>query len=160
MTIDIISFTDEQFAFLSETQIQEIKNVQAQKDELTSALAEKKRKEKFRLTKNGVFRSAIYDSICAALDVEYAATVESLKERLLFYLRFSSKVNDTESENSPYVVNYSLTYEERYNIVKEYYLETYSDGAERFNAFKADKVAPKYLGEFYSTMYDYLNSLI
>ena len=125
MTIDIISFTDEQFAFLSETQIQEIKNVQAQKDELTSALAEKKRKEKFRLIKNGVFRSAIYDSICAALDVEYAATVESLKERLLFYLRFSSKINDTESENSPYVVNYSLTYEERYNIVKDYYLETY-----------------------------------
>ncbi len=160
MTIDIISFTDEQFAFLSESQIQEVKNVQAQKDELTRALIEKKRKEKFRLLKNGVFRSAIYQSVCSTLDDEYATRVERLKEQLLFYLRFSSKIDDEESENSPYTVNYSLTYEERYTIVRSYYLDTYSDGSKRFDAFKADKVAPNYLGEFYATMYDYLKSLI
>ena len=160
MIIDIISFTDEQFAFLSETQIQEVKKVQTQKNRLTSALIEKKRKEKFRLLKNGVFRSAIYDSICLALDEEYATAVEQLKEQLLFYLRFSAKVDDTESENSPYLVNYSLSYQERYSIVKTYYLEKYTDPSERFNAFKADKIAPKYLGEFYATLHDYLMDML
>lgn len=160
MIIDIISFTDEQFALLTETQIQEVKKVQAQKNKLTSALTEKKRKERFRLLKNGVLRSKIYNSICSALDRDYATTVEQLKEQLLFYLRFSSKVDVSDGESFPYIVNYSLTYEERYNIVKAYYLEKYADPTERFNAFKEDNIAPKYLGEFYATLHDYLMDMI
>ena len=90
MTIDIITFTDEQFAALSEAQIQEIKNVQTEKDELTAALAEKKSKEKYRLLENGIYRSGIYKLIAAKLDEEYNAEVERLREGLLFYLRFLS----------------------------------------------------------------------
>ena len=159
MTIDIISFTDEQFALLSETQIQEVKSVQAQKDKLTNALSGAKKKEKFRLLKQGIFRSAVYELICAALDAEYAVKIEKLKDSLLFYLRFSTKVDIDESESSPYTVDYSLTYQERFNVVKAYYLDAYSDSTERFETFKLDKIAPNYLGEFYSTMHDYLMSL-
>ena len=36
MKIDIISYSDEQFAALTETQLQEIRLVQAEKDELTA----------------------------------------------------------------------------------------------------------------------------
>lgn len=159
MTIDIITFTDEQFAALSEAQIQEIKNVQTEKDELTAALAEKKSKEKYRLLENGIYRSGIYKLIATKLDEEYNAEVERLREGLLFYLRFSSKAEESVTENAPYTVDYSLTYQERYEVVSTYYMDTYSDAAERFETFKADKLAPNYLGEFYATLYDYLQEL-
>ena len=45
MTIDIIAFTDEQYSALTANQLQEVTSAQARKDRMTSALAEKKRKE-------------------------------------------------------------------------------------------------------------------
>lgn len=55
MEIDIISYTDEQFASMTDEQILEVENVQLKKNRLTERLKEKKRGEKFRLLKAGVF---------------------------------------------------------------------------------------------------------
>ena len=49
MEIDIISFTDEQFAALTEEQLLEVENVQMKKNRLTEDLEEEKRKEKFAI---------------------------------------------------------------------------------------------------------------
>ena len=68
MEIDIISYTDEQFASMTDEQILEVENVQLKKNRLTERLKEKKRGEKFRLLKAGVFRSGIWENICAALE--------------------------------------------------------------------------------------------
>lgn len=152
MTIDIISYADEQFAGLTEEQILEVENVQMKKNRLSAALEENKRAEKFRLLEAGIYRSAVYDKICEALDAEYDREVENLRDGLLFYLRFTAKAD--EAEITPYTVDYSLTYAERLTVVKEYYNTTYPNTTEKFEAFRHDTVAPKYLGEFYTPLYE------
>ena len=107
MEIDIISFTDEQFAALTEEQLLEVENVQMKKNRLTEDLEEEKRKEKFRLLKAGVFRSGIWTGICDSLDASYEREVEWLRDGLLFYLRFASK--PPEETSAPYEVDYSLS---------------------------------------------------
>ena len=152
MEIDIISFTDEQFAALTEEQLLEVENVQMKKNRLTEDLEEEKRKEKFRLLKAGVVRSGIWTGICDSLDASYEREVEWLRDGLLFYLRFASK--PPEETSAPYEVDYSLSYEKRLEIVREYYDSTYSDPEEKFPAFKQDKVALNYLGELYAPLYE------
>ena len=151
MTIDIISFTDEQFAQLSEEQILEIENAQLEKNRLTQKLEEEKRTERFRLLKAGVFRSPVWEKICAELDWNYQQEVENIRDGLLFYLRFAFR---PDSGDAPYPVDYSLTYEERLAAVKGYYEQTYPDAKERFAAFAQDQTAKNYLGEFYASLYE------
>ena len=62
MEIDIITFTDEQYATLTETQLQEVYKAQEKKDKLTWKLEEEKREEKHRLLKNGTFVSGIWEA--------------------------------------------------------------------------------------------------
>ncbi len=150
MTIDIISYTDEQFAALTEEQILEIESVQLKKNRLTERLKEEKRKEKFKLLKAGVFRSGIWEKICTALDESYNQELENLRDGLLFYLRFASKTAGT----APYPLDYSLTYEQRLDAVREYYNSAYSSPREKFDAFRADKAAVNYLGEYYAPLYE------
>ena len=151
MEIDIISYTDEQFASMTDEQILEVENVQLKKNRLTERLKEKKRGEKFRLLKAGVFRSGIWENICAALEESYNQEVESLRDGLLFYLRFASK---QEGDSAPYTVDYSLTYEQRLAVVRGHYDSAYPDPKRKFEAFKGDKVALKYLGELYAPLYE------
>ncbi len=157
MTIDIISYTDEQFASLSEEQLLEVKTAQQKKDKLSVALEEDKEAEKHRLLKNGVFLSGVWAAYCAKLEAAYEREVEGIREALLFYLRFSSRPSNevTEGESHPYEVNYAYTIEERLTIVKTYYETAYDSARDRFAAFAEDKVAPVYLGEAYKPLYDY-----
>ena len=152
MEIDIISYTDEQFAALTEEQLLEVENVQMKKNRLTEKLAEEKRKEKFRLLEAGVFRSGIWEGICEALDESYDREVEWLRDGLLFYLRSASR--PPEETSAPYEVDYSLSYEERLSIVRSYYDTEYADAGEKFLAFRKDKLALNYLGELYAPLYE------
>ncbi|MBQ8885812.1 MAG: hypothetical protein IJY62_05550 [Clostridia bacterium] len=152
MLIDIITYTDEQFAALTEEQIREVESVQTKKNRLTEALEADKRAEKFKLVKKGIFRSAVFEKLCAELEEAYSVEVENLREGLLFYLRFTTGANGL---SAPYAVNFALTYEERAKIVKEYYDSHYAEPTERFEAFKGDGVAKTYLGEYYSLLFDY-----
>ena len=153
MVIDIISYTNEQFAALSEEQILEVKKAQLQKNKLLQRLEENKRKEKFRLIEAGIYRSKIYESLCQAYQAQYEQDVENLRDSLIFYLRFAAKVES--SSDAPYTVDYALSYDERYEIVKAYYDKTYATAVERYNAFLKDEYAPAYLGEQYAVLFDY-----
>jgi len=163
MVIDIISYTDTQYAALSEEQILEVQQAQLKKNRLLIKLEEDKRKEKYRLIENGVFLSKIWDLYCEKLQKEYDNEVENIRESLLFYLRFTSKTESDSSQtgptDAPYTVDYSLTMEERFYIVKEYYETTYTNGKQRYDAFLLDKVAIVYLGELYAPLHDYLYEL-
>lgn len=160
MKIDIISYTDEQFAGLTEAQLQEIRLVQAEKDELSARLEKAKEKEYFRILKNSTMRSLLYEQACARLDAEYEAEGERLRNGLIFYLQYTCRGNDTSADDAPYMVNYALSYEERYVIVREYYMSAYDDASQRFEAFRLDVIARNYLGEYYATLSDYLRSYI
>ena len=56
---------------------------------------------------------------------------------------------------APYPLDYSLSALDRGAQVKAYYLETYSDAKERFEAYKKDPYAALYLCEAYKTLWDY-----
>ena len=159
MTIDIIHYTPAQYAELTEEQLHEVRSAQLKKNKLTAALERDKQNEKNRLMDNGVFLSALWEQICQRLTEAYTAEVDALRESLLFYLQFASRPSDEDADVAPYVIDYALTIKERTQIVKTYYDATYSDPTERFQAFMADKIAPKYVGENYSTLYDYYEEL-
>lgn len=150
MKIDIISYTDTQYAALTEEQIQEVKAAQLEKNRLTRALLDAKLKEKNRLIERGIFLSGIWDAYQAKLQAEYDQKIENLRDSLLFYLRFSTK----SDAGTGYTVDYDLTVGERLAIVRQYYQSTYPDAKKRFDAFKEDKVAVVYLEDLYAPLYD------
>lgn len=158
MNIDIISYTAEQFAALTEGQLQEIRLAQSEKDELTAALEKGKEREYYRILRNGMARSKLYEQACERLQAEYEREVERIRNGLVFYLQYSCRGNDTSADSAPYIVNYALPYEERYAIVRDYYMNAYTDGAERFEAFRLDVFASNYLGEYYGTLSAYLRA--
>ena len=152
MTIDIISYTQEQFAALNAEQIDEVRRVQLQKNRLLRSLERKKVAEKYRLSANGVFRSSIYTKLCEIWQSEYDEEIEALRDGLLFYLQYSGQKSNA---GAGYTVDYSLSVVDRAVLVKDYYERTYSDPQERFNMFKKDTIAPTYLCEAYSSLYHY-----
>ena len=154
MVIDIIAYSDAQLAMLSPEQVIEVQRAQVKKNKLAIRLEEDKKEAKFRLIKNGVFRSPTYEKLCERLQKSYEDEVEQIRQALLFYLRFSlGDMND--AVDAPYLVDYSLTFEERLVIVRNYYDTTYSSPTEKYSAFIDDKVAVKYLGEYYVALRDY-----
>lgn len=155
MIIDIISYTDSQFAKLTQEQILEVRSAQLKKNKLLAKLEEEKRKEKYRLIKNGVFLSKIWQLYCEKLQREYEQEVENIREALLFYLRFTWKAEGEIESHAPYKVNYSLTIEERFTIVRSYYEAAFEDAVERYQTFLKDEIAVTYLGELYAPLHDH-----
>lgn len=156
MVIDIISYTDEQLAYLSVEQITEVKSAQLKKNALLAKKEKACEAEAFRLQRNGTYRSALYALYCEAMDEEYSKKIAEIREALLFYLRYTSRPEGTGDAEAPYIVNYALSLEERLNIVRTYYYSTYSDAETRFKAFEKDEVAKVYLGELYAPFYSLL----
>ncbi len=152
MTIDVINYTEEQFAKLNSEQLLEVRRVQTAKNRLERKLEEKKLSEKYRLVKAGIFRSEIWQKLCDALQATYEAEVEMLRDGLLFYLQYSGQ---QQNSSAGYTVDYSLSVVDRATLVKEYYVRTYDDPNERFEAFKNDPIAPSYLCEAYSSLYQW-----
>ena len=63
----------------------------------------------------------------------------------------------TPDETTGYIVDYSLTYSERYVIVRDYYLSI-EDPDERMTLYAADGVAKNYLSSYYKTLYNVLST--
>ena len=160
MTIDIINYTEEQFAALSTEKIEEIRNAQLKKNKLTADLEVRLKKEKQALIDRGVYPSDIWGKIEAKLRAAYESEVQILRDGLLFFLHY---VAEDESKGTvsgvPYTVDYSLSEEERMLIVKEYYETTYADPVERYAAFKADTFVKVYIGELYLPLHDYFYAM-
>ena len=157
MKIDIISYTDEQYAALASEQILEVQAAQLKKNKLDAAFTEALEKERTRLSARGLLRSSYWELFVERLTKSHEQEVENLRQALLFYLRFTTRPDESVAGDAPYTVNYAMTIEERLAVVRAYYEST--DATERFEAFKADKVAPIYLGEEYAPLYDYYLAL-
>ncbi len=160
MTIDIIEYTQEQLEALSEAQLARVKKAQLRKNRLQRALEKNLQKEKDDLVENGTFTSALYALTEEKLRNACEEEIEAVKAELIAYLAASKDTEGGGTEDVPYLVDYTLSYDERVDIVKEYYISAYSDGQERMNAFKEDEVAILYLGEYYAPLYDYFLALI
>ncbi len=155
MVIDIINYTDAQLSKLTDEQILEVKSAQIKKNKLEADLQSKLKAEKQRLVEQRTFLSGIWELYCQEMTAKKDAEVALLKDGLTFYLRYTAKPGGTAN----YLVDYSLTYEERRRIVTEYYMNTYENPTERFEIFEGDTIAPLYLGEWYAPLYDYFLAL-
>ena len=158
MTIDIIEFTETQYSLLTEEQLLEVKEAQLKKNRLQEKLEEELLKLRNRMVKNGTYCSEVYSCWEIKLYEECEREIEILRESLLFYLRYALRLEE-DIASSPYKVDYSLSEDQRLNLVRNYYLQTYADRKALFQAFRADTVAPKYLGELYKPLYDYFQSI-
>lgn len=158
MVIDVIAYTNEQFAALTNEQILEVRSVQVRVNELRAKKEAVKENMKFQLSENGAIRSSMSLKSAEAEILLIDQKIENLREGLLFYLQYASRLpegNENMPTNAPYLVDYSLSYEERFFIVRDYYEATYTDPYERFQKYCDDRVALIYLGEYHSSLYDW-----
>lgn len=157
MKIDIISYSDKQLALLTDDQVQQVQSAQMKKNRLLRELADKLQQEKRKLINNGLFLSYTWEWTKAYWEKVYEEEIGWVQEGLLFYLHYAQGFIEGEA---PYELDFSLAVTDRYAVVKNYYMETYSNAQERYDAFEKDKIAPKYLCETYNTLYDYLAELV
>ncbi len=160
MVIDIITYTEAQFAALSKEKLEEVRAAQLKKDKLKKELDKKIFKEKVRLINNGVMPSTIFEKRCAELTANYEAEVAIVREALLFYLQYVNAPKGEGGTAPPYPVDYALSEEDRMAGVSTYYMTAYENPAERFAAFKADAFVRVYLGELYAPLWHYFEALV
>ncbi len=163
MTIDIIDYTASQLAALSTGRLQAIRSAQVKKNNLLQALEKDLQKAKERLMDRGVFASTVWENLQASMTEACNAEVERVRQSLLFYLHYVDvdvPENGGHPEDVPYSVNYALSEEERMVVVRNYYMNTYTNNFERFRVYANDAFAKGYLGEMYAPLYHYLQDLI
>ncbi len=162
MTFDIISLSQEEVAALETVQLKLLRTAQQKKNELEHKLKAELGEYRRLCYTNGVQNSSLYEEMEKSLNEEYEYQVEILREQLVFNMSLKEPTNDGEtggsgSDNTGYLVDYELSYLERYVQVRDYYL-TIEDPDERLALFTADEVALRYLDSYYTTLYNYLKS--
>ncbi len=163
MTYDILDMEEEDILALSVVQTKLLRTAQKNKNELAHQLEEDKQAFYNIVVANGTLNSGIYEAKCAQLEAEYEREVEILKEQLIYNLSLNEPTTDDElgdsglgeDESTGYIVDYSLSYVERYTIVKNYYMAI-SDPNERMTLYASDTTAMAYLGQYYNTLYNLL----
>ena len=160
MTFDIIDMTVEEAENLETVRLKLLRTAQQKKNDLTHKLEASLAEQKRLLYTNGMDNSSLYTQLESELKAEYDYQVEILREQLLFNMSLGEPTNGDEtggsgSDNSAYLVDYELSYVERYVHVRDYYF-TIEDPNERIALLAADDVARKYLGSYYNTLFNYL----
>lgn len=158
MTFDIIEITDKELAKLTVVQMQLLRTAQKNKNNLRANLEKDMDLfVKYALT-NDVKDSSLIEQKRAELEAEFERQVAIIAEQLEYSMTLNEPYpEDEDLENVGYIVDYSLPYTDRYNIVRDYYLAI-SDASERMALYSADEVAKKYLGSYYITLYNVLST--
>lgn len=164
MEFDIIDLTEEEAEALSTIRLKLLRTAQQKKNELEHKLKSDLAAFYGLCKTNNVHCSSIYADKKAALEAEYEYQVEVLREQLLFNMSLGEPTQDGEtggsgSDDSGYIVDYELSYLERYIAVRDYYLGI-EDPAERLALYAADETALDYLGSYYTTLYNYLSTFV
>ncbi|MDE6000906.1 MAG: hypothetical protein K2N33_05895 [Clostridia bacterium] len=161
MEFDIIDITQEEINKLTTVQMKLLRTAQQKKDELYRK-AEKELKVYRALTLGaGMKYSSLFSSKQAELQAEINYETAILADNLIYNMSLNEPTSGGDlgesggDESAGYIVDYSLSYNERYVIVRDYYLAI-SDPAERMALYGADEVAKKYLSSYYSTLYNVL----
>lgn len=160
MQFDIIDMTEEEILALSTVQMRLLRSAQREKDELTEELTRDKQTFLNILISNGMLNSSLYQDKCAELDAEYDRQVEIIADDLIYNMSLNMPGVDDDNpsgggEEAGYIVDYSLSYLDRYQIVRNYYMSI-ADPAERIALYTADETAKEYLGQYYTTLYNVL----
>ncbi len=165
MTFDIIEITDEEVENLSVVQLKLLRTAQQKKDALEHKLKDQLREYRLTFATSGRKMSTLYDAMEFDLYQEFNYQVEILREQLVFSMSLREPTADDETgdkgelggEDVGYVVDYRLSYLERYVAVRDYYLSI-ENADERLALYAKDQVARKYLDTYYTHLFDYLYS--
>lgn len=162
MEFDIIELTAEEVEKLTVIQLKLLRTAQKKKNDLLYALQKDMNLFKQVLMSNNFTSSSLYEAKYNSLKAEFDREVEILREQLIFNMSLNEPTNDDdlggEGGDGPYPVDYSLSYLERYIVVRDYYLSI-PDAHERLALYQADKVAMNYLSSYYNSLFNYLYSL-
>ncbi len=138
--------------------MQLLRTAQKKKNELIHKKAQDKALFKRLFMTNGTINSTLYSDKCREIEAEYAYQLEIIIEQLNYSLSANSLTDDGGiTEETGYLVDYNLSYTDRYKIVREYYMAI-PDPQERLALYEKDEVAKNYLGSYYSTLYNVLYS--
>lgn len=162
MEFDIINLSAEEVQALTTVQLKLLRTAQQKKNALEHEMQQELEVYRCLCYTNNVFRSSLYEDKKAELEKEYEYQVEILREQLIFNMSLNEPTHDGETgddggDDTAYIVDYELSYLERYIIVRDYYMSI-EDPAERMALYTADEVAKQYLGSYYSTLYNYLGT--
>lgn len=158
MEFDVIEISPEKLKNLTAVQMQLLRTAQKNKNSLRH-----KTEQDFALFKKLVLTDNMKDSSLLAqkraeLEAEYDYQLNIIVEQLYYGLELNAPYpGDDDIANTGYIVDYTLSYTERYNIVRDYYLSI-PDPSERMALYTADDVAKRYLSSYYSTLYNVLST--
>ncbi len=159
MTFDILDISEGEAENLETVQLKLLRTAQQKKNELLHKLETQLKEYKLLLHANGAFQSSLYTYFEKDMKAEYNRQIEVLKEQLIFNMSLKEPTHDGETgdngnDTSGYLVDYELSYIERYIQVRDYYMAI-ENPAERLALYAADEVAVRYLGTYYNTLYNH-----
>ena len=159
MEFDVIEVTEEQLKKFTAVQMQLLRTAQKNKNALKVKYGQELELFKRLVLTDGMKNSSLLEGKRAELAAEFEREVGIIVEQLNYSIEQNGPFHDGNGgdETVGYIVDYSLSYTERYIIVRDYYLSI-PDPAERMSLYANDVVAKKYLQSYYSTLYDVLSS--
>ena len=160
MIVDILDYTDEELRKLSPVQLAMVYSAQTQKNEILAKAEAKKQKRLNTLLSHNAARSSMLQDSVSEIDTDAQMQVDVVKEDLLYRLAYGNYAEG--NENGPYRYpenpNYNLSFEQRFLVVRDYYMYVTNNAQTRLSLFRLDTLAPEYLGKYYQTLYDLLAS--
>ena len=162
MQFEIIESNEAESEALTTVQRKLLRTAQQSKNELYRKLQRDKQTYYSLCNTNNVYLSSLYSDKVAQLEADYDYEVGVLREQLIFNMSLNEPTSDDElggsgSDDSGYIVDYELSYLERYIIVRDFYLAI-EDASERLALYAADETAQEYLGDYYTSLYNYLST--
>lgn len=173
MYIDVLIFTDDQWAALDYDQRQVVYAAQKEKNERLKKFNVDWNNAYLSLIANGMARSSFAEEKKQALLDEYEKDVRIIADSAYdkianiaggstagssgTIIYDSNSVVPPDSVYDPASPDLSLSYADRFYVVREYYMKI-SSPTERLRLFFADTTVKGYLGEYYRTMMRLLRS--
>jgi hypothetical protein len=136
-----------------------LRTAQQKKDELERKMRKELDLFKTLVMTNGMEYSTLVTQKEEYLQADVDEQVSVLADNLIYNMSLNEPTTDGDLGESDadamagYIVDYSLSYNERYVIVRDYYMAI-DDPNERLTTYAADEVAKTYLNHYYSTLYN------
>ena len=161
MQFDIIDITPEEIEKLSVVQMKMLRTAQQKKDELYRKADKDISMFRAIVMTAGMKNSTLLDAKKAETKAELDYQIAVLADNLIYNMSLNEPTDGGDigggegDEGAGYIVDYTLSYNERYVIVRDYY-RAILDPEERMALYAADETAKKYLSSYYSTLYNVL----
>ena len=160
MTFDIIQVSEEELAKYSTIQMQLLRTAQKNKNKLLRGVEKDMELFEKLLMTNNMRDSTLLEEKRKQLESDCDYEIEILREQLVYALELNRpEPGEGGSEEVGYVVDYSLSYVDRYNIVRAYYMSI-EDPVERYSLYRQDETAKKYLESYYQILGDVLSTYV